>query len=821
MFEIPSFYKKTLLASLIGVVVASLSCHVFAVPATITGTGTIALDDSFVTGEESGSKVADFGEDIGIVNKNTDPDTVISGGDRSWILKTAYSGSGQWAVFRNASDSDIVFTDFSGLRILSESAKPLFGVNSGNTGTYRFGTAEKAIDSLLISTVSGGVANGDFYARDLTIRSQTGHTVSGNVSVHRIGDGSQQNTVLESVAASAILTTGNVTVEGGDLTTIGIVQANANGHISLDVNNYTAKTNEHEATGISLIRANQGASVMIRAKDITINPGDQDGFGGVSAFGGTVDILADNISINGNIYSGAVEDRLDPAKGDQKDGSTVNIRLTDSVAGTLAIKGDVVTYNDSGTQNQVSLTLDNASSSLEGAVKNVDMTGNQVALSDAAGTSLNLSGGVTWNMTGDSIVKEINSDQSILNTGTYNLQIKTLTSGEKGTNINTSSGRAGQIAIETLTNTGTINLNLDSQAASELGGNSTGETAQNATSVLKIGTDSNKTGYRINIAESEINGTIQARADENGNIIAGTAVEKENSVMSSLKNIAANNYLVFRSQTNDVSKRMGDLRTLPQTDGTWARAIAGQSEYKNIHNTYQTLQIGADKRIGNYYIGGTASYTDGEGKLGNGNSDDKNYSFGLYGGWIADDGQYIDIIVKRHYTESDYDLHYTNGEKTDGSMDTSGTSVSIEYGWRLGIANTDYYIEPQAELIYGHLNSTEYTTSNGVRISQDAIKAAVGRAGIAAGWGSPEKTGSAYIKASVLHDWEGEAEIHTTKGNNSRSYTEDMGGTWGEFALGGTWNINKNLAAYGEVETTAGNPVRTTYQISGGIRYSF
>ncbi|WAW00243.1 autotransporter outer membrane beta-barrel domain-containing protein [Oxalobacter aliiformigenes] len=291
--------------------------------------------------------------------------------------------------------------------------------------------------------------------------------------------------------------------------------------------------------------------------------------------------------------------------------------------------------------------------------------------------------------------------------------------------------------------------------------------------------------------------------------------------MSSLKNIAANNYLVFRSQTNDVSKRMGDLRTLPQTDGAWARAIAGQSEYKSIHNTYQTLQIGGDKRIGNFYVGGTASYTDGDGKLDNGSTDDKNWSFGLYGGWIADDGQYIDIIVKRHHTESDYDLHYTNGEKTNGSMDTSGTSVAIEYGWRLGIANTNYYIEPQAELIYGHLNSTGYTTSNGVRISQDAIKAAVGRAGIAAGWVSPEKTGSAYIKASVLHDWEGEAEIQATKGNNRRSYTEDMGGTWGEFALGGTWNINKNLAAYGEVETTAGNPVRTTYQVSGGIRYSF
>ena len=820
MFEIPSFYKKTLLASLIGVAVASLSCHVFAAPATITGTGTIALDDSFVTGEESGSKVADFGEDIGIVNKNTGPDTVISGGDQSWILKTAYSGSGQWAVFRNASNSDIVFTDFSGLRIFSESAKSLFGVNSGNTGTYRFGTAEKAIDSLLISIVSGGVVNGDFYARDLTIRSQTGHTVSGNVSVHRIGDGSQQNTVLESIAASAILTTGDVTIEGGDLTTIGIVQANANGHISLDVNNYTAKTNEHETTGISLIRANQGASVMIRANDITINPDGQDGWGGVSAFGGTVDILADNISINGNIYSGAVEDRLDPAKGDQKDGSTVNIRLTDSVAGTLVVKGDVVTYNDSGTQNQVSMTLDNASSSLEGAVKNVDMAGNQVALSGDAGTSLNLSGGAVWTVTGDSTVKAVNTGGAIINTGTHKTDIKALTNS--GTlELNTSASQAGQITVNELNNTGTVNLNLDSTAANDLTGKTAAEVAQNAANVLAVTTRNGDGQYNVAVAESSgVTGAITAKTDENGNIITSSVTEKTNTVMSSLMNISANNFLVFRSQMNDLDKRMGDLRTLPQADGIWARAIAGQSEYKQIHNTYQTLQIGADKRIGNLLIGATASYTDGDGTLNNGSSDDKNYTFGLYGSWLGDDGQFVDVIVKRHRLESEYDLAYTSGDRAKGSMDTSGTSLSVEYGWRLGIADTDFYIEPQAEFMYGHLNSVGYTTSNGVRISQDAIKTAVGRLGIAAGWVSPDKTGSAYIKASVLNDWDGDAKISATKGRTVTLH-EDMGGTWAEFALGGTWNINKNFAAYGEVETTAGNPVRTTYQVSGGIRYSF
>ena len=68
MFEIPPLYKKTLLASLVGLAAASLSCHAFAEPATITGTGTIELDNSFVTSEESGSKVADFGESAGVLN---------------------------------------------------------------------------------------------------------------------------------------------------------------------------------------------------------------------------------------------------------------------------------------------------------------------------------------------------------------------------------------------------------------------------------------------------------------------------------------------------------------------------------------------------------------------------------------------------------------------------------------------------------------------------------------------------------------------------------------------------------------------------------
>ena len=151
----------------------------------------------------------------------------------------------------------------------------------------------------------------------------------------------------------------------------------------------------------------------------------------------------------------------------------------------------------------------------------------------------------------------------------------------------------------------------------------------------------------------------------------------------------------------------------------------------------------------------------------------------------------------------------------------SGFSSSIEYGWRFNIDKTNFYIEPQTEFIYGYLNGTNYTTSRGVKIKQSDIKSAVGSLGMAIGWLSPNKNGNIYIRAAVLNDWQGKSKITAAKGITRRRYSEDMGSTWGEFALGGTGNITKNLYAYGEIETTTGSPVRTTYEFNAGLRYNF
>lgn len=321
--------------------------------------------------------------------------------------------------------------------------------------------------------------------------------------------------------------------------------------------------------------------------------------------------------------------------------------------------------------------------------------------------------------------------------------------------------------------------------------------------------------------EGDVVGSKTVSVNKDGQITS--IKEAKNTVNASLIDIASSNYLFFRSQINDISARMGDLRSMPKTAGAWVRYYGGQNKYsdRGQKEKYNTIQIGGDAFINdNFYLGGTFSYTDGDGTLRNGSTDDKNYNFGIYGGWIGGAGQFVDVIIKRHRVETDFDLYNTNG-LSSGSYHNWGTTASVEAGWRLQCPNTGFYAEPQVELQFGRLDSVNYRTSKGVKVEQDGIDSIIGRAGVAVGYTFPENKGTAYAKASVLHDWKGEVKSTFSANGVERTYKDDLGGTWGEFAVGATYNPTKNVSAYTQVKTSTGSPVRNPWQVSVGLRYSF
>ncbi len=286
--------------------------------------------------------------------------------------------------------------------------------------------------------------------------------------------------------------------------------------------------------------------------------------------------------------------------------------------------------------------------------------------------------------------------------------------------------------------------------------------------------------------------------------------ESNTSVSESLNDVASLQVLSWIAQINDVNKRLGDLRSYPNQHGAWARTYGGQMKYgdRGLKYDHNTIQIGADTRIAdNFYFGLAASYSEGEGKLNNGKNEDKSYSLGAYGGWMAENGQFVDVIVKHNHFDNDFAMAYTTGAMSKGSYDTNGCSIYAEYGWRFSLTDK-FWIEPQAEVSYGVMDDVSYTTDDGVAAKQDKLESLVGRLGLA--FSAKFEHGSAYVKASVAHQAIGKARI--TMSNGLEAMEEDLGSTWGEFAIGGTYNVAKNFAVYGEFQTTTDSKLKSPYQ---------
>lgn len=124
-----------------------------------------------------------------------------------------------------------------------------------------------------------------------------------------------------------------------------------------------------------------------------------------------------------------------------------------------------------------------------------------------------------------------------------------------------------------------------------------------------------------------------------------------------------------------------------------------------------------------------------------------------------------------------------------------------------------FWIEPQAEVSYGVMDDVSYTTDDGVAAKQDKIESLVSRLGLA--FSAKFEHGSAYVKASVAH------QARITMSNGLEAMEEDLSSTWDEFAIGGTYNVAKNFAVYGEFQPTTDSKLKSPYQWDFGARYMF
>ena len=585
-----------------------------------------------------------------------------------------------------------------------------------------------------------------------------------------------------------------------------------------------------DSSGIGLMALNgntegQAANIQINADHTTINAQDT----GIRAFS------KGQISITGGVTINA------PTAFDVRGNSTTKINT--SQKGVVQINGDIAFETPGPAENSgdiinadVDIYLTGGDSywngnaykhyptSIESNEENTKVTGLHVTLADNAQWTPTI---ISESDENDKVLKEQALNNLTFNDGVINL----IQGADQKVSIEKTNGTGGTVNLSTTTGSdgkltaATVDFGSIESEALALSVNYTGITADDVKSGnlgdIKGGVTSTGGSFTQtrSVAQGAIKGAITETYDENGEFVSRTVAE--NTRLDAYGSVAALSIMQWRHEMNDLTKRMGELRTSPEGIGSWARIYGSEQEYgsQNLTAKNTSVQIGADTDVGNgWKVGAAFTYTDGSADYDLGDADNKAYGLGIYGTWMADNGQFVDLIAKYSRLDTDFKL-----EGMNGSSDNNAFSVSAEYGWHLRLGEFGFF-EPQAEVTYGYIQGDKFHTSNGVEIDQDDFESLIGRIGFRTGFHFPKDKGLIYARVSGLHDFKGDFDSTATLMSDRSIYDnigEDLGNTWVEFGIGANFNWTPNTYTYVDLERTNGGDVKENWRWNIGLRHVF
>ena len=341
-------------------------------------------------------------------------------------------------------------------------------------------------------------------------------------------------------------------------------------------------------------------------------------------------------------------------------------------------------------------------------------------------------------------------------------------------------------------------------------------------------------GVNVHLETGVISPTLNAKLSPDDFDAAGRAMvsnktvlsTSESEIVSGAKSALASSLMQMRADTNDLQRRLGDVRLNSDNQGVWGKYIGGKSKITDsayVNQTYNMAQIGYDTKRGNWIIGGAFLYGTNNSDYALGSGSGKTAGLAIYGAKQFNDGRYLDIIAKGNRLKNDFTVHNSLGTSLSGDYRNTGASLSLEYGKRIK-RNNGFYIDPSAELIFSRLSGESFdartNTGSTVHINSDAVNSAIGRLGI--GIGKEAKNSNVFLKAALAHEFSGKMKAtYSMVGEPTTNSVVDLKDTWLDLELGGSWSFRPNTYLYGTFTKNVGSTVDTSYRVDAGIRHNF
>lgn len=301
---------------------------------------------------------------------------------------------------------------------------------------------------------------------------------------------------------------------------------------------------------------------------------------------------------------------------------------------------------------------------------------------------------------------------------------------------------------------------------------------------------------------------------------------RESELVSGAKSALAASMMQMKADTNDLQRRLGDVRLNSDKHGVWGKYIGGKSKITDdayVNQTYNMAQVGYDTLRGDWTVGGALLYGKSNNDYALGSGSGKTAGLAVYGAKQFKDGRYLDIIGKVNRLKNDFTVRNTLGTTLSGDYRNTGASLSVEYGKRIKKDN-GFYIDPNAELTFSRLSGKSFeartNTGSTVHIDSDAVNSVIARIGV--GIGKESKNSNVFLKAALAHEFSGKMNAtYSMAGEPTTGSEVNLKDTWLDLELGGSWSVRPNTYVYGTFTKNFGATVDNSYRIDAGIRHNF
>lgn len=319
---------------------------------------------------------------------------------------------------------------------------------------------------------------------------------------------------------------------------------------------------------------------------------------------------------------------------------------------------------------------------------------------------------------------------------------------------------------------------------------------------------------------------IENPVKEGTNWYLDTAVNTTSNSGNIIKNAAALDY-ANAVTTDTLNKRLGEARYSNEGDGMWARVRHDRFGKTNRYEGKNTMtELGydwkrCDTSYGKHMQGAAVNYTTGSAdyKGVTGESSTKRYGLSFYDTQLRETGHYIDTVAKFGRVSNKFTLEQEDENNVNADYHNNYYALSFEYGRKNPLEN-NWYVEPQAQLQYTYLASTDYRTSQSTDVQLSGTDSLIGRVGFRIGRELDDKT-AFYVDANAYHEFLGNQDILASDRTGIMNATTHNDGIWYEAGVGISGKLNKNTNGFVQFTKGFGSDVEHTWSFEGGLNFTF